>query len=368
MADGDFVTVLRTTDVAQGEMVAELLRREGIDALFQKFGGPLIGLPAALARMTVDVPAASAARAKELLADLEYTGAAEAAETGEDGNAGQDEDGGQGDAGAAAGAPLLSRRYPPLSAGFALILPGGAHLYARRPWTALVMAMGVAGCLAVLAGARSAGSFDVAAAILAATVACDAIGGVRAAREQIGGPPAPRGAQLAGGLRLLVVAAGVGGFGCLVYEELFVQFKVTCTATSIFIENHSRAPRTIEISAVEIVGTSVSGEVRGKVGVRPETNCLLCSDTGLSLDVPYVVARRCGARFRTSAPIWMLPSDHSVPRADALADCHFAVRFVARRIGAIDDDPIDASFVCTPPTGDEEAPAACRLERMHRGG
>ena len=87
MADDGYTTILRTTDPTQGELFAEMLRREGIDALFQKFGGPLIGLPAALARMTVDVPAESAARARELLADLEYTGAAEALDTGDQANA-----------------------------------------------------------------------------------------------------------------------------------------------------------------------------------------------------------------------------------------------------------------------------------------
>ncbi|HEY7376725.1 MAG TPA: hypothetical protein VIF57_31490, partial [Polyangia bacterium] len=366
----DFVTVLRTTDVAHGEMVAELLRREGIDALFQKFGGPLIGLPAALARMTVDVPADSAARAKELLADLEYSGAAEALETGDQGNAHQDEDGDapRGDAGAADGERLLSRRFPPLTAGFALILPGGAHLYARRPWTALVLAMGVAGCLAVVYATRSARLFDLAVAILMATVACDAIGGVRAARAQIARSAAPRGAQLAGGLRLLVIAAAVGGFGALVYDKLFVNFKVSCTGARIFIENHTGQPRTIEIATVEIVGSSASEEMRHEVGVRPKTGCLACSDESLILEVPYIVAARCGERFWRSAPLWMLSDTKGAGRTDALGDCHFAFRFVARKIGVTDDDPIEVDAVCTPPAEDEDAPAAGLLQRIHGGG
>src|SRR5204863_7277706 len=111
--------------------------RAGIEARFHDVASTRIGMPPALIEMTVDVPAESEARAKELLADLEYAGAAEGLERDEDG--------------AEAGPPLPARRYPFLAAGFALILPGGAHVYARRPWTALVLAIGVVGSLAVMA-------------------------------------------------------------------------------------------------------------------------------------------------------------------------------------------------------------------------
>jgi hypothetical protein len=347
--------------VAQGEMVAELLRREGIDALFQKFGGPLIGLPAALARMTVDVPAESAARAKELLADLEYTGAAEALETGEAASA--PEDGGEGDG----DGHLLSRRYPPLAAGFALILPGGAHLYARRPWTALVLAIGVTGLVAVVAATGSPGAFDVAIAILIGIVVCDAVGGVRAARAAPGGADASRGAQLGRALGLLVIAALAGGLGRLAYDELFVEFKVRCTGSDLFVENHTGQPRTIEITTVEIVGSSTAGEVRQEVDARPETGCISCSDRALNVDVPGRLAGRCGGAFPDGVPAWLRPGESRTARPDALTNCHFAFKFVARKIGVPDDDPIQAAAVCTPPVSFEQEPAAGRLERIHRG-
>src|SRR3954469_16035604 len=89
MADDGYVTVLRTTDAAQGELVTEMLRREGIAARFHKVSSTLIGMPAALIEMTVDVPADSEARVKELMRDLEYTAVADEV----DGETEGDEDG-----------------------------------------------------------------------------------------------------------------------------------------------------------------------------------------------------------------------------------------------------------------------------------
>src|SRR5437773_8833628 len=98
MASDGYVTIHRTTDAAQGELMAELLRRAGIEARFHDVASTRIGMPPALIERTVDVPAESEARAKELLADLEYAGAAEGLERDEDG--------------AEAGPPLPARRYP----------------------------------------------------------------------------------------------------------------------------------------------------------------------------------------------------------------------------------------------------------------
>src|SRR4029079_18626785 len=112
------------------------------------------------------------------------------------------EAGGAGDATEPDG-PVRARRYPFLAAGFALILPGGAHLYARRPWSALVVAVGAVGCLIVIVAARSLLMFQVSVAILIAIVALDAIGGAREARTEIEGWSPARGAQLAAGFQIL---------------------------------------------------------------------------------------------------------------------------------------------------------------------
>src|SRR5262245_37030746 len=105
MADDGYTTILRTTDAAQGELLAEMLRREGIEAHFHQVRSTLIGMPDKLIEMTVDVPVETEARARELLADLEFVGAAEAAEQA---GAERDRDGEPVDA----GGPLRSRRHP----------------------------------------------------------------------------------------------------------------------------------------------------------------------------------------------------------------------------------------------------------------
>jgi Putative prokaryotic signal transducing protein len=69
-ADG-YTTVLRTTNVAQGEMLAELLQNEGIAARFHASSSTVIGLAPHIMSMTVDVPDEDEARARELLRDLE---------------------------------------------------------------------------------------------------------------------------------------------------------------------------------------------------------------------------------------------------------------------------------------------------------
>ena len=78
-----WVTILQTTDPAQGEMLAELLRNEGIAARFRGASSTLIGLARDMATMSVDVPLDDEVRAREFLRALEDT--AEAAESGKRG-------------------------------------------------------------------------------------------------------------------------------------------------------------------------------------------------------------------------------------------------------------------------------------------
>ena len=77
MAADGYVTIHRTTDAAQGELLAETLRSDGIDARFHRVSSALIGMPTSMIEMTIDVPARLEARARELLRDLEYVGASD---------------------------------------------------------------------------------------------------------------------------------------------------------------------------------------------------------------------------------------------------------------------------------------------------
>src|SRR3954468_1285758 len=173
MADDGYIAIHRTTDIAEGELLAEMLRREGIAARFHRVSSALIGVPTSMIEMSVDVPIASEERARQLLRDLEYLGADAAAKPAVD-------EGGD----AAPEEPRRPRLFPVLAVGFAFFLPGGGHLYARRPWTMLVLALGVAAWFAVAMAAGSAVVLEFALAILIATVACDVVAGVRAARAE----------------------------------------------------------------------------------------------------------------------------------------------------------------------------------------
>jgi hypothetical protein len=73
MTDYGYVIVHHTTDPAQGEVIAELLRNEGIAARFRGAASTLIGLTKDLAPMAVEVPIGDEDRAREFLRDLEDT-------------------------------------------------------------------------------------------------------------------------------------------------------------------------------------------------------------------------------------------------------------------------------------------------------
>ena len=73
MTDYGYVIVHHTTDPAQGEVMAELLRNEGIAARFRGAASTLIGLTKNLVPMAVEVPIGDEDRAREFLRDLEDT-------------------------------------------------------------------------------------------------------------------------------------------------------------------------------------------------------------------------------------------------------------------------------------------------------
>lgn len=73
MTDYGYVSVHETKDAAQGEVLAELLRQEGIAARFRGAATTLVGIALNVVAMAVEVPAADEARAREFLRDLEAT-------------------------------------------------------------------------------------------------------------------------------------------------------------------------------------------------------------------------------------------------------------------------------------------------------
>src|SRR5262245_8565223 len=129
LGEAGLVSIRVTAEAAEGELLVGLLRSEGIAARLDRAPSALIGAAPHLFRIEVLVPEADAARAQELLADLEYVGAAEAADRGEATQRGE----GEGET--ATPAP----RRPVVGAGLAFLFPGGCHLYAGQVRTAIVV-------------------------------------------------------------------------------------------------------------------------------------------------------------------------------------------------------------------------------------
>jgi hypothetical protein len=79
VTDYGYVSVHDTKDAAQGEVLAELLRQEGIEARFRGPNSTLIGVAEHVVAMAVEVPADQEGRAREFLRDLQGTSVAAAA-------------------------------------------------------------------------------------------------------------------------------------------------------------------------------------------------------------------------------------------------------------------------------------------------
>src|SRR5688572_6521463 len=116
-----FVTVYRTADPVRAEMLADVLRQEGLVArVIGTRNGALIGVAQGVLALRIEVPAQ---QASEAAAALEaYDQAAEAAVEGE---AGAPED----DEPSVATGSRDGRRSAILAAGAAFVCPGGAHVY-----------------------------------------------------------------------------------------------------------------------------------------------------------------------------------------------------------------------------------------------
>jgi hypothetical protein len=124
------VTVFRTTDPLEADMVRDLLADDGIAA--RRLGtrdGAAIGVGQHILAQRIEVPAELAARARELIEVYQDVPAADepAADVDE---------------------PVLEsvsshrRLRRTLAAGLVWVLPGGGHFYVRRPWTGLCIVIG----------------------------------------------------------------------------------------------------------------------------------------------------------------------------------------------------------------------------------
>jgi hypothetical protein len=382
MAADGYVTIHRTTDAAQGELLAETLRSEGIDARFHRVSSALIGIPTLMIEMTLDVPIKSEARARELLRDLEYVGASDRAAVEGEGAAQDDaQDAAEGERGEAGEEPERagarreasgSRRNPMFAPGFAFILPGGAHLYARRPWTSLVVAFGLLSCLGLLfvGGSRD---LELAVATGLALLFGDAIGSVRATRADLRGVKASRGRQLLAGFGLLGVAVALGGGArfatAMSRTRQVAHYKVSCTGDAVAFENQTDEPRVIQVANLRIGADSIAGHE--SFDIAAVGNGILHLAPGARGVVKASIAgwldRSCGFGYAPEpskggfATGGIETTELPAPRT---MSCELAFDFFAREDAAGESAGFEASGRCAPPRGaGQESPGRLTARR-----
>jgi hypothetical protein len=363
VADDGYTTILRTTDPVQGEVVAEMLRREGIDARFHKVSSTLIGMPGNLFEMTVDVPTEREALARELLADLEFVGASDAAlEDRREPGVGDDEESDE-TARDAAKEPLPSRRHPLFAAAFAFFLPGGGHLYARQYWTALLLAGGGVVCLTMAVAGAAGKQVAVLFTTLGAIVVCDAVAGVRAARAEAKGRHRSRGGQLLRGVGLLCLA-GVAGTAPRLVSALheanrasrLAELGLSCTTEAIAIANRGTTLQVVDVWDLQVEATSELGSERYGIGTGEARRLTAApgAQGAIPLAVPDWLARSChfsahpdetkaGEIFGNALAELQLMA----PRP---SHCGYIFNFVLHGPPEREDEPIEGWGDCVPST------------------
>jgi hypothetical protein len=362
MAADGYVTIHRTTDAAQGELLAETLRSEGIDARFHRVSSTLIGIPTLMIEMTVDVPAKSEARALEVLRDLEYVGADGAApadaeagdDAGEQGGHPEKEEEEKEEEGEAPGPP--SRMRVLARAGFTLFLPGTFHLYAGRPWSALVLGAGACACVGVMIAAPGAASFGVALGAILGIVVCDMVGGLRAVHADSVGQKAGRRRQITRGLLLLAVA---GAFGAAARtaaaapqwwrEHLLSRFSVTCTRTSLMVESRDGDDRNVEIRWAGIRTPGTEGDE-------------------VTYEVPFAANPSFRLRPSTTQRVALTPHMALVASCKAGRACRMVFAATFEAADGQGPRPLHAAGECTPDWGEQSAAVPARLTLAESDG
>jgi hypothetical protein len=260
MAADGFTTIQRAMTVAEGEMFAELFRREGIEVHFHPMIGATIGSGEQICDLRIDVPVESEARVRELLAELEYVG------TSRDDPAAAEND-------PEPEAPAVRPRRPMLAAGIAFLVPGGGHFHARRPWTGLLVGTTLlCGWMTSWGYAISwRGSFvgEMLFGGLIALVFVDAIAGRRAAMAENRGIRAGQLRQFARGLVMIACAAAAGAVFATaaatprwLAARRMAQFKVDCSAIALRVSNGDDQGRLLTVSNL-VLHSETSSAVPG---------------------------------------------------------------------------------------------------------
>jgi len=288
MGEKELVTVHIAGDLAAGEMITELLHAEGIAAQLSSVSSALLGAAPHLFQTRVLVPAADAARAAEILRELETTAVSS----------------GAADDGRAAGpAPRRAR----VAAAFAFLFPGGGHLYAGATATAIVVEVAMGGCLFLLLRGRARMFQQYAAlATLVALAVTDSWGAVRLVCAHSGGRwSPPLGRAIARALVLVVLAAAAGlAVAALASiprwnrERRLAPFSVRCGRDIIVFHNGAAGSRGVTISRVQVLEVQPDERRWYEVSVvRGEMQLLPAGDDGYAtLGVLSALAARCASR------------------------------------------------------------------------
>ena len=255
MAADGFTTIQRAMTVAEGEMFAELFRREGIEVHFHPMIGATIGSGEQICDLRIDVPVESEARVRELLSELEYVGTTRDEALAQDGDEAEPE------------APAAPPRRPLLAAGIAFLFPGGGHFHARRPWTGLLVGTTLVCGWISRWGSSSRESFagELLFGSLVALVFVDAIAGRRAAMAENRGIHPGQARQFARGFVMLACAAAVGAvFATAAATPRWLEarewrrIETRCTPRSLTVTNGDSKDRLVIVSAVAIRTTRPS--------------------------------------------------------------------------------------------------------------
>jgi|GEM_PF-4550381 len=202
MSQGNIV-VHRTYDPIQAELLGDLLRDAGLAAqVIGTRSGAAIGAGQVIFQLYIQVPAEQAGQALDFLeAYFEQDGAELLRAEGLMDDDGEAEPVGSG---AASLRPLLA-------AGSVLLMFGGAHLYARRTFTTLVIAVGQVLAILNMASGTWQG-YVMGVTMYGLLLTFDLIGGQLAVRAYNRGHRPSRFTQLIVGALFVVAAGGIGNY------------------------------------------------------------------------------------------------------------------------------------------------------------
>lgn len=204
-ARGPFVEIFRSTDPLQAQMIAESLLDEGFDArALGTTGAALIGAGQHIFEQRIEVPEVQADDARALIeALLDGSGGVDEVELAERARETADAAGASGEPPTAT--PQCAPRRRAVAAGVVFLFPGGAHLYAWRPITGLILAaVWVVGLVLLLQQQLRFGG-----TLIAAVWGQDLIGGQAAVSAHNRGERRTRAAQLLDGMLAAVISVAI---------------------------------------------------------------------------------------------------------------------------------------------------------------